>query len=272
MSLELHSSTPESLFPEIFAFLGQLCDETLVGSEFWSFWSIEAQSHVLEGLSFQSINNWSLTAADCWWRWDWNLQRHRLSSSLLLDLVLWQTWGARPRPVIRVARRFPRSHIRGAHRPVPVASQDVAAPHCKLSDPASMLQCYPLPAVLCGYAVNCGSCDGDSGLRRTAPMPAQLHAQRWSGWSCARETSTTSGPVTSSVCLPPAQQTTRLPGNLSQLRSGSQVNDIPLSVLTSCSPSQRKPSYKTGSCEQSYAIACLLSNVAPPKHSLPPKL
>ena len=165
----------------------------------------------------------------------------------------------------------PRSHIRGAHRPVPVASQDVAAPHCKLSDPASMLQCYPLPAVLCGYAVNCGSCDGDSGLRRTAPMPAQLHAQRWSGWSCARETST-SGPVTSSVCLPPAQQTTRLPGNLSQLRSGSQVNDIPLSVLTSCSPSKRKPSYKTGSCEQSYAIACLLSNVAPPKHSLPPKL
>ena len=66
---------------------------------------IEAQSHVLEGLSFQSINNWSLTAADRWWRWDWNLQRHRLSSSLLLDLVLWQTWGARPRPVIRVARQ-----------------------------------------------------------------------------------------------------------------------------------------------------------------------
>ena len=37
-------------------------------------------------------------------------------------------------------------------------------------------------------------------------------------------------------------------------------------------PSKRKPSYKTGSCEQSYAIACLLSNVAPPKHSLPSKL
>ena len=126
-------------------------------------------------------------------------------------------------------------------------------------------------AVLCGYAVNCGSCDGDSGLRRPAPMPAQLHAQRWSGWSCATETSTR-GPVTSSVCLPPAQQTTRLPGNLSQLRSGNQVNDIPLSLLTSCSPSQCKPSYKTGSCEQSYAIACLLSNVAPPKHSLPSKL